>query len=157
MINSKIKSRKIIILFTLAVMSVASAFVFLNKASASGFSGKIFTTTFSGQEENRFSSKDAVYLSGGPVHEGAGGLPDGSYYFQVTGPSGNDLLSTDLAVCRQLTVFAGRIVGVEGPACQHSTGIPNPENGSTPVKLMPFNDTPNPGGNYKAWLIRKTS
>ena len=157
MINSKIKFRKIIILFTLAVMSVASAFVFLNKASASGFSGKIFTTTFSGQEENRFSSKAAVYLSGGPVHEGAGGLPDGSYYFQVTGPSGNDLLSTDLAVCRQLTVFAGRIVGVEGPACQHSTGIPNPENGSTPVKLMPFNDTPNPGGNYKAWLIRKTS
>jgi hypothetical protein len=157
MINSKIKSRKIIILFTLAVMSVASAFVFLNKASAFGFSGKIFTTTFSGQEENRFSSKAAVYLSGGPVHEGAGGLPDGSYYFQVTGPSGNDLLSTDLAVCRQLTVFAGRIVGVEGPACQHSTGIPDPENGSTPVKLMPFNDTPNPGGNYKAWLIRKTS
>ncbi len=157
MINSKIKSIKIIILFTLAVMSVASAFVFLNKASASGFSGKIFTTTFSGQEENRFSSKDAVYLSGGPVHEGADGLPDGSYYFQVTGPSGNDLLSTDLAVCRQLTVFAGRIVGVEGPACQHSTGIPDLENGSTPVKLMPFNDTPNPGDNYKAWLIRKTS
>jgi hypothetical protein len=155
--NFKIKSRAIIALFTLAVMTAVSVYVFQNKASAAGFSGKIFTTTFSGQEENHFSSKDTVYLSGGPVHDGAEGLPDGSYYFQVTGPSGNDLLSTDLAVCRQLTVFAGRIVGVEGPACQHSTGIPDPENGATPVKMMPFNDTPNPGGNHKAWLIRKTS
>jgi len=154
--NFKIKPRAIIVLFTLAVMSAANVYVFLNKASAAAFSGKIFTTTFSGQNENHFSSKDAVYLSGGPVHDGADGLPDGSYYFQVTGPSGNDLLSTDLAVCRQLTVFSGRIVGVEGPACQHSTGIPDPENGATPVKMMPFNDTPNPGGNHKAWLIRKT-
>lgn len=159
MSDSKLKSRKIIVLFTLVAMCAASAYFVLNKVSAFGLSGKIFTTTFDGGSvpQNRYPSKDAVYLSGGPVHDGAAGLPDGSYYFQVTGPSGNDLLSTDLAVCRQLTVFNGRIVGVEGPACQHSTGIPDPETGATPVKLMPFNDTPNPGGNYKAWLIAKTS
>lgn len=157
MINSRTKFRNIIVFLTLAVMSLGNAYVFLNKASAADFSGKVFTTTFSGQEEHFFSSKNAVYLSGGPVNEGASGLPDGSYYFQVTGPSGNDILSTDLAVCRQVTVFAGRIVGAEGPACQHPTGIPNTENGSTPVKLIPFNDTSNPGGNYKVWLIRKTS
>jgi hypothetical protein len=33
----------------------------------------------------------------------------------------------------------------------------NAANGSTPVQLMPFNDTPNNGGEYKAWLIRQTS
>ena len=66
------------------------------------------------------------------------------------------MLSTDLAICRQLLVFNGRVVAAEGPACQHPTGIPNSD-GSTPVKLMPFNDTPNPGGNYKAWLIAKTN
>ena len=49
MTNFKIKSRAIIVLFTLAAMSAASAYVFLNKASAAGFSGKIFTTTFCGQ------------------------------------------------------------------------------------------------------------
>jgi ribosomal protein S27AE len=144
-------------LFTIAAISAASIYVFLNKASAAGFSGKIFTTTFYGENENHFSSKNAVYLGGGPVHEGADGLPDGTYYFQITGPSGNDLLSTDLAVCRQVVVFAGRIVNAEGGPCQHSTGIPESADGSTPVKMMPFNDTPNPGGNYKAWLIRKTS
>ncbi len=159
MINFKIKSRTIIVLFTIAAMSAASVYVFLNKASAAGFQGKIFTTTFDGQTvpQNRYSSKDAVYLSGGPQNQNHA-LPDGSYYFQVTGPGGNDLLSTDPAVCRQLIVFNGRIAAADGPSCQHPTGIPeSAEDGSTPVKLMPFNDTPNPGGNYKAWLIAKTS
>lgn len=158
MSNSKLKPRTFILFVTLAALSVASAFFVLNKVSAFGLSGKIFTTTFDGQTvpQNHYSSKGAVYLNGGPVHEGATGLPDGTYYFQVTGPSGNDLLSTDPAICRQLIVFSGRIVGAEGPSCQHPTGIPNSD-GSTPVKLMPFNDTPNPGGNYKAWLIAQTS
>ena len=140
-------------------MSAASAYIFLNKASAAGFQGKIFTTTFAGQTvpQNHYSSKDLVYLSGGPQNQNQA-LPDGSYYFQVTGPGGNDLLSTDPAVCRQLIVFNGRIAAADGPSCQHSTGIPeSAENGATPIKLMPFNDTPNPGGNYKAWLIAKTS
>lgn len=159
MINFKIKSRTIILLFTIAVMSAASAYVFLNKASASSLKGKIFTTTFAGQTvpQNHYSSKDAVYLAGGPQNQNHA-LPDGSYYFQVTGPGGNDLLSTDPAVCRQLIVFNGRISAADGPSCQHPTGIPeSAEDGSTPIKLMPFNDTPNPGGNYKAWLIAKTS
>ena len=99
---------------------------FKTKLSAAGFSGKIFTTTFDGQfvHVNNYSSKDAVYLNGGPVHANANGLPDGTYYFQVTGPSGNDLLSTDPAVCRQVIVFNGVIAAAEGPSCQHPTGIP---------------------------------
>jgi hypothetical protein len=154
MINFKIKFKTIIVLFTIAVMSAASIYVFQNKASAAGLKGKIFTTTFDGQNENHFSSKDAVYLAGVPQNQNHA-LPDGTYYFQVTDPSGNTLLSTDPAVCRQLIVFAGRIAAADGPSCQHPTGIPESADGSTPVKLAPFADTPNPGGVHKAWLIQK--
>src|ERR1044072_7356539 len=156
---SKIKARTIIGLFSLAAMSVASVYIFLNKASAAGFSGAIYTTTFDGQSvnENTYASKDAVYINGGPQNANANGLPDGTYYFQVTDPSGANLLSTDLAVCRQLIVANGRVVAAEGPACQHTTGIPNSSNGSTPVKLAPFNDTPNSGGGDKVWVILQAS
>ncbi len=157
MLNSKIKSRTIIVLFTLAAMSAASVYIFQNKASAAGFNGAIYTTTFDGQSvnENQYSSKDAVYLSGGPQNVNANGLPDGTYYFQVTDPSGATLLSTDLAECRQLIVVSGRVAGAEGPVCPHSNGIPNSSNGSVPVRLAPFADTTNNGGVYKVWLIRQ--
>jgi hypothetical protein len=159
MMVSKIKSRTIIVLFTLAATSAASVYVFQNKASAAGFNGSIYTTTFDGQSvnENIYSNKDEVYLSGGPQNGNANGLPDGTYYFQVTDPSGATLLSTDSAECRQLIVFSGKVVSAEGPSCQHSTGIPNSANGSTPVKLSPFSDTPNSGSEYKVWLIRQGS
>src|SRR5262249_8100356 len=39
----------------------------------------------------------------------------------------------------------------------HPTGTFNPANGSTPVQLAPFNFTPNPGGEYKVWLIAQTN
>lgn len=159
--NTKITFRIIILLLTLAALSAVSGYVFRNKVSAAALSGRIYTTTFDGQfvPQNHYSSKDAVYLGGGPVNGGTGGpgLPDGSYYFQVTGPGGDDLLSTDPAVCRQLIVAGGIIASGDGPSCQHPTGIPTGFDGSVPIKLMPFIDTPNPGGNYKAWLIAKTS
>ena len=37
-----------------------------------------------------------VYINGGPQNEDTQGLPDGTYYFQVTNPSGAVLLSTIL-------------------------------------------------------------
>ena len=157
MMPSKIKPRTIIVLFTLAAMSAASVYVFQSKSLAAGFNGSIHTTTFDGQtvNENTYSSKDAVYLSGGPQNTNANGLPDGTYFFQVTDPSGANLLSSDPAVCRQLIVAFGRVAAAEGPSCQHPTGVPNSANGSTPVKLSPFSDTPNSGSEYKVWLIRQ--
>ena len=154
---STVKSRTIIVLFTLAALGTASVVVLQVKSSASGFHGSVYTTTFDGQSvnENTYPSKEAVYLSGGPQNTTANGLPDGTYYFQVTDPSGANLLSTDSAICRQLLVASGRIVGADGPSCQHPTGIPNSSNGSTPVKLAPFVDTPNSGSEYKVWLIRQ--
>jgi hypothetical protein len=120
-------------------------------------SGAIYTsfpdgTTVNG---NIYPSKDDVYLNGGPQNQNAAGLPDGPYYFQVTDPSGKVLLSEDDAVCRQLMVSGGRVAGPIVNGCSHPAGSYDPGSGSTPVKLMPFADTPNNGGEYKAWLIRQ--
>ncbi len=155
----KIRASRILILFTLAAVSAGVYVFFQNTSSAAGFSGAIYTTTFNGQSvnENTYSNKDDVYLNGGPQNANANGLPDGTYYFQVTDPSGATLLSTDLAVCRQLIVANGKVVASEGPACQHTTGIPNSSNGSTPIRLAPFDDTPNNGAQYKVWLIRQAN
>jgi hypothetical protein len=79
-------------------------------------------------------------------------VPDGLYYFQVTDPSGAVLLSTDDISCRQVQVTGGRIVGASGPSCKHANGTFNGLNLQTPVQLIPFDDTPNPGGEYKAWI-----
>ncbi|HWF50032.1 MAG TPA: hypothetical protein VG294_05230 [Solirubrobacteraceae bacterium] len=124
-------------------------------AQADPVSGAIFTTLPNGSEVNFniYSSKLDVYLNGGPgpgAPSTAAGLPDGSYVFQVTDPSGKTLLSTDLASCRQFTVSGGQINGVVSSTCSHLTGV-SVDHGSTTVQLMPYNDTPNPGGVYKVW------
>jgi hypothetical protein len=142
-------------LVTVTAISFGSA----NQVSAQGsFHGAIYTSKSDGTtvNQNLYDSKADVYLNGGPQNENANGLPDGTYYFQVTDPSGSDLLSTDLAICRQLLVVNGVVSGATGP-CPHANGVLNPVNGSTPVQLMPFNDTPNNGGEYKVWLIRQAT
>ena len=129
-------------------------------AMAANVNGTVYTSTSDGTvvNANIFDSKADVYLNGGPQHENQHGIvPDGLYYFQVTDPSGAVLLSTDDILCRQIVVSGGRIVGVpSGPApgvCSsyHAIGTPNPANGQTPVQLLPYNDTPNNGGEYKVW------
>ncbi len=120
--------------------------------------GAIFTTVSDGSEVNFniYAAKEDVYLDGGPgpgAPQGAAGLDDGTYVFQVTEPSGKTLLSTDPARCRQFTVAGGIITSV-APAggCAHITGVDVDHNAIT-VQLMPYNDTPNNGGEYKAWVI----
>jgi len=44
------------------------------------------------------------------------------------------------------------IDGVTYPG--HDIGLFNGANGSTPVQLVPYLDTPNNGGEYKVWLTR---
>lgn len=118
--------------------------------------GAIFTTNATGSEVNGniYASKSDVYLDGGPGNQApqhAAALPDGTYVFQVTDPSGKTLLSTDIANCRQFTISAGIITGVVNVGgCQHVTGVDVDHNAVT-VQLMPFLDTPNNGGVYKAW------
>lgn len=128
-------------------------------ASAHAPSGAIFTTLSDGSEVNfnQFPSKEAVYLDGGPgpgAPQHAAGLDDGTYVFQVTDPSGKTLLSTDPAGCRRFTVTDGVISGVvANGGCEHNVGL-DIDYGAVTVQLMPYLDTPNPGGVYKVWVTR---
>jgi len=124
-------------------------------ASAAAPSGAIFTTLPDGSEVNFniYDNKFDVYLDGGPgpgAPASAAGLDDGTYVFQVTDPSGKTLLSTDPGRCRQFTVSGGVISGVVVTGCEHVTGF-DVDHGATTVQLMPYLDTPNPGGVYKVW------
>ena len=91
-------------------LMVLAAVVATSLAHAAPLSGAIFTTLPDGSVVNanvQYQSKCDVYLDGGPppgAPQGAAGLPDGSYYFQVTDPSGKKLLSTDAVSNRRFTV-----------------------------------------------------
>lgn len=122
-------------------------------------SGAIFTTLFDGSEVNvnKYQSKSDVYLDGGPgigAPATAAGLDDGTYVFQVTDPSGRVLLSSDPAECRQFVVSGGVITGVVVTGCEHLTGH-DVDHDATTVQLYPYFDTPNPGGVYKVWVVRR--
>ena len=120
-------------------------------------SGAIFTTDASGNPVNLniYDAKEDVYLNGGPginAPDDAAGLPDGTYYFQVTDPSGKVLLSSDAIECRQFTVVGGVIQDiVPAGGCEHATGDDGEDGGAT-VQLFPYADTPNNGGVYKVWV-----
>lgn len=124
-------------------------------ASFANVSGAIYTTLSDGSEVNFniYPLKTDVYLNGGPgkgsPSPSPGLVPDGVYVFMVTSPNG-ELLSTDPAQCRQVQVTGGLVVGATGP-CPHVNGTLQ-ASGAVAVQLIPYNDTPNPGGEYKAWL-----
>jgi hypothetical protein len=139
-------------------------------------SGAIFTTTEDGSVVNEnvhYQKKEDVYLDGGPgpnAPSKAAGLPAGDYYFQVTDPSGKDLLSTDHISCRKIRVNDDGVIDYvyggtnyvysnkdkvwEAEDCQHKQGVDvdHDELGAITVQLYPYDDTPNPGGVYKAWV-----
>ena len=121
--------------------------------------GAIFTSLPDGTEVNFniYASKFDVYLEGGPgpgAPQGAAGLPDGVYVFMVTEPAGKNLLSTDIAACRRFTVSGGisSALVTTNPACPvpHLTGL-SVDHGALTIQLMPYLDTTNNGGEYKAW------
>ena len=134
-------------------------------AQGAGVSGAIFTTTATGStvNSNLFDSKCAVYLDGGPGPHAparAAGLPDGDYFFQVTDPSGVQLLSTDPVSNRRFRVSGGLITaytGFGGPA--HATGIDQDHGvqGAITISLAnttcsnDYLTTPNVGNVYKVW------
>ena len=96
--DSRIK-RSFLLLGLLLVVTVLTGSTF------AALTGAIYTTEMSGtivNENVNYGLAMDVYLSGGPQNPKARGVPDGTYFFQVTDPSGKILLSTDNAVCRQL-------------------------------------------------------
>ncbi len=117
-------------------------------------SGSIYTSNFdcSVVNANIYALNTDVYLNGGP-DSGGHNLPDGYYYFQVTDPNGAVLLSTDPVANREVHISNGLIdqyIG-DGSDPPHVTGTCITTGGTT-VQLMPFNVTPNNGGEYKLWI-----
>lgn len=145
-------------LFIVAVGAATAGLFALTGAQAHAPSGAIFTTLGDGTEVNLnlFPSKESVYLDGGPgpgAPIGSAGLDDGTYVFQVTNPNGSTLLSQDPARCRQFVASGGIITGVVDTDCEHKVGLDVDWN-AKPVQLMPYANTPNNGGVYKAWVTR---
>lgn len=146
------KSTRTVLRAGIAILAMTVATL---ASSAPQFHGAIYTSVADGTtvNANLYDAKADVYLNGGPQNLHAAGLPDGTYYFQITNPNGAVLLSTDPVVCRQLSVVNGAVNGATGPSCKHADGIFNNANGSMPVQMIPFLDTPNNGGEYKAFLV----
>jgi hypothetical protein len=143
---------------TLWLLLILGGSFFLSPPDVNGappLPGAIFTTNADGTRVNQniFPDKCSVYLDGGPgpnAPQGAAGLTAGDYFFQVTDPSGQTLLSTDPVVSRQFRVSGGIITGVSGLG-NHLTGL-DQDHGARTIQLCPYLDTPNPGGVYKVWV-----
>ncbi|NIS29681.1 MAG: hypothetical protein GWO04_06830, partial [Actinobacteria bacterium] len=138
-------------------------------SSDSTIPGAISTTLADGSlvETSIYETKLDVFLDGTAWNAPptAERLPAGDYYFQVTDPSGKDLLSSDHISCRRIHVndegvidraYAGTDydLGVEGwepIPCQHRTGI-DFERGAVRVAPMPFTDAPDGSGLFKVWV-----
>ena len=159
----------------IGLLIVLCALLIQALSAAAPLPGAIFTTLEDGTRVNAniYEDKRDVYLDGGPgpnAPQGAAGLPDGNYYFQVTEPSGKVLLSTDPVICREFRVEDGIIaeyVSIDREYVAHSgkcrscakdgweegrhdVGWDIDHNALT-IQLMPYKNTPNKGGVYKVW------
>jgi hypothetical protein len=109
--------------------------------------GAVFTTDApcTAVNLNIYAAKGDVYINGGPAHPGAAGLlPNTSYYVQVTSPSGAEILGTSIGMAQErpaVTNSVGNFV-----SCYQLQAIVG--NGG----VAGYNDTPNPGGEYKVWV-----
>jgi hypothetical protein len=118
--------------------------------------GAVYTSNFDGSIINEnvdYAAKTDVYLTGGPCNGGSH-LADGDYYYQVQSPNGV-LLSSDAIGARKVTVANGFIQSATGHVT-HAVNCSPPVTGIT-VQLYPFDDTPNPGGEYKLTVASASS
>jgi hypothetical protein len=152
--KKRFRLRKFAGLTTLAALAALVTMILAGGAGA--IAGAAFTTIGPSPNNNCFSgpglvncnlytNKTDVWINGGPA---ANGLTDGSYYFAVTDPSGATLLSSDTYADRMLTVSGGEITATSGHLTYGTTTLI--------VQLSPYHDTPNDGGEYKAWICAAT-
>src|SRR5258708_1197626 len=158
------KNRNAFRVFLTFVLVLAVAVPFLTSTRrVSAITGAIYTSRADGTTVNAniYDNCCDVYLNGGPSNcNGGSGLDTGDYYFQVTNPNTNDLLSTDDASERIVRVTNGVItdyLGASGAGapgtCVHEKAQGHCGPGSWEVQLMPFSMTPNPGGEYKVEVV----
>jgi len=117
-----------------------------------------------GVDCNHYTSKDKVYMSGGPA-SGAGALPDGTYYFAVLTPGSQNGGFIDGAAGNLSDTVAGGTAGDDGTGDDvsnrtfslaggviaysgtHALGTaPNSGIPNNIIQLLPYDDTDNQGG-----------
>jgi hypothetical protein len=104
---------------------------------------------------NIYDGKQYVWMNGGPSTADLGG--DGIYFFAVVAPSGqkdpNDgsstLLSSDARIQRTFSYDSSLT-----PNVTQLAGSPTHTQAGNLVNLLPYNDTPNPGGVYILAICR---
>lgn len=134
-------------LFAVLTMSLA-----ILAGAALAASPATFTTDSTGSSvnKNHYVNKCDVYLNGGPT---GAALPDGSWTFGVLAPggqadpNGSNLLSTDSNANRTFTTSGGNV----SYGGTHTTST-DTVTGKTLIDLCDYNDTPNPGGVYIAFI-----
>ena len=158
--GNTVDARRLLSIMGFAMLAACLVFATLAHA-APPLPGAIFTTDYIGNIVNgntKYASKcgaTGVWLDGGPgpnAPQTAAGLPDGNYYFQVTDPSGKQLLSTDAVQDRCVTVSNGIITDNSCSVNPHNFNPSIDAGGGIVVELCPYDDTPNNGGVYKAWM-----
>lgn len=133
---------KILLASSFIVLLFVSSFA---KPAFAQVSGAVFTTDIScgNTNVNIYSDKNTVYLNGGPQHGSSAGLPDGSYYVQVTDPSGAVVLGK--SVTPNVTVTGGSFAHCYQLATILFTA-------SSSFIAAGYDDTTNAGGEYKVWV-----
>jgi hypothetical protein len=131
--------------------AVASGVMMLPAGAAPPVSGAVFTTNAgcTGVNLNIYADKGAVYLDGGPAHPGAAGLPDGSYYVQVTTPEGT-VLGTSVGSANAQPVH---VTNGDFDSCYQLSAILIKTSDGT----AGYDDTTNAGGVYKVWVSNDSS
>ncbi|MGD8506558.1 MAG: hypothetical protein PVF15_07850 [Candidatus Bathyarchaeota archaeon] len=150
-----ITSTNVILILTLLSLTIALLPTSQAVSGADSVTGAIWTSDPHGERVNGnlYTNARKVYLAGGPHKEGAAGLPDGIYYFQITDPAGKALLSTDGLSDRKFEVKDGYIFGIDGGT--HKWNLDTTSGFGIVVQLWPFTFTPNKGGVYKVWVTRE--
>ena len=127
---------------TLALILVLVSVMAPAVALAAPMSGAIWTTDGSGDpvDKNIYEYRTDVYLNGGPKNNQTQGLPDGTYWVQVTAPNGIPLGNPATPVI----VSGGSFEGL-----QLWTLVSKESDGT-----QGYDVTPNNGGEYKVWLSK---
>ena len=143
-------------ILTILLLSLTSAIVLTPRVAVGldQVTGAVWTSDPHGEQVNGnlYTNAKKVYLAGGPHKEGAAGLLDGIYYFQVTDPAGKTLLSTDDLSMRRFEVKYGYIYSIDGG--DHKWNDDTTAGYGIVVQLWPFTYTPNKGGTYKVWVTK---
>ena len=140
---------------TIALCTLIGLVVVTSVALMAPLPGAIFTTDVNcnGTDLNIYASKADVYVDGGPAHTGAAGLPAGEYYVQVTEPDGT-LLGTSIGTNDETPI----VVNASGEfvTCYKLADIVRTASNPGPFPVAPngYDDTTNPGGEYKVWVSR---